>query len=68
MREDCCGRIPHDSRCPYADEPKVVGKCVYCNEEITAAYEYYTDNEDNMFCSTECALKYHGIKMDSMEV
>ena len=57
-----CHQSPfHDCRCPNAPEPKVRGYCEKCGEELREDYEYYTDNEDNKFCSSGCALNYHGI-------
>lgn len=52
----------HHSRCPNAPEPKVQGYCKECGKELRVDYEYYTDNEDNEFCSKDCALDYHGIE------
>ena len=62
MREDCCGRIPHDNRCPYADEPLIIGVCKNCKKQLTSDYECWTDNEGNKFCSKECADNEHGIR------
>ncbi len=57
-----CLQYPHHPRCPYAPEPKVRGHCQHCNEELREDYEYYTDKDDNEFCSDDCAMAYHGIK------
>lgn len=57
-----CHQFPHDCRCPNAPDPKIRGHCDVCGEELREDYEYYTDEEDNVFCSKECAIKYHGIK------
>lgn len=64
MCEHCRYVIGHHSLCPNAPEPKVRGYCKQCNEGLREDYEYYTDNEDNKFCSDDCALKYHGIKSE----
>lgn len=63
-----CGRHPHDCRCPNAPEPKIRGHCDRCGEELREDYEYYIDEEDNLFCSEDCALKYHGIKSREWEI
>lgn len=55
-----CHQSPHDCRCPNAI-PQLIGSCDTCGDDITDAYEHYTDNYGNLFCSRECALKYHGI-------
>lgn len=62
-----CGYSICNSRCPNAPEPKVLGKCEQCEEELREDYEYYTDNNDNKFCSEDCALEYHGIKSKEWE-
>ena len=60
---DVCRRYGHHlPECPYAPVPKIKGYCTQCNDELREDYEYYVDNEDNKFCSEECAVKYHGIK------
>lgn len=61
---EICHSIPCLSRCPNAHEPKVRGWCKKCGKELREDYEYYTDNEDNEFCSDDCALEYHGIKSE----
>ena len=62
---EICLSNPHLNQCPNAPEPKIRGYCKQCGEGLREDYEYYTDNDDNKFCSDSCALKYHGIK--SME-
>ena len=52
----------HHPSCPKAQDPPVMGYCIQCNQELRQDYEYYIDNEDNKFCSEECAIQYHGIK------
>ena len=62
-----CLQAPCHPRCPNAPEPKVRGHCEQCNEELREDYEYYTDSENNKFCSDDCALEYHGIKSREWE-
>lgn len=57
-----CWQTPCHPRCPNAPKPPIRGRCKQCGEELREDYEYYTDNEDNKFCSDDCALEYHGIK------
>lgn len=57
-----CFQYPHDYRCPNASESKVRGICERCGVELREDYEYYTDNDENKFCSSDCATIYHGIK------
>ncbi len=59
---EVCLSSPCLNLCPNALEPKVRGYCEKCGEELREDYEYYTDREDNKFCSSDCALEYHGIK------
>lgn len=54
MSCEYCHQSPHDCRCPNA-ESEIIGACAYCGEDISPAWEYYTDNEENLFCSKECA-------------
>ena len=49
--EYCYRIIGHAPQCPNAPEPMVCGYCDQCNEELREDYEYYTDNENNKFCS-----------------
>lgn len=56
-----CLKSPHDCRCPNA-QIEFIGNCAECGEPISTAYEYYIDNENNLFCREECAIAYHGIK------
>lgn len=62
-----CRQYPCHPQCPNAPEPKVRGYCEQCGEELREDYEYYTDNEDNKFCSDDCAIKYHGIKSEEWD-
>lgn len=58
-----CRQIPCNSKCPNAPSPKVRGYCQQCGEELREDYEYYIDNNDNKFCSNDCALGYYGVKL-----
>ena len=60
-----CRQFPCHPRCPNAPDPRVRGRCEQCGDELREDYEYYIDNNDNKFCSDDCALEYYGIK--SME-
>lgn len=62
-----CLSTPCLNRCPNAPEPKVRGYCGQCGMELREDYEYFIDNEDNNFCSDECAKEYHGIKSKEWE-
>ena len=62
MCEYCHHVSGHHPRCPSVSESKIRDYCKQCGEELREDYEYYTDNEDNRFCSDDCALEYHGIK------
>lgn len=62
MCEYCHWISGHHPRCPNTLNSKVRGICEQCREELREGYEYYADNEDNKFCSDDCAIKYHGIK------
>ena len=57
-----CHQYPHHPRCPNAPEPKVMGYCKQCNGELREDNEYCTDDNDNTFCSDECAMNYYGIR------
>lgn len=43
-------------------EPIVIGKCIACGEILTTDYEYCTDDDGNLFCTTECALDFYGVR------
>lgn len=62
-----CRQTSCRSSCPNAPEPKVRDYCKQCGEGLREDYEYYTDNEDNKFCSDDCAVKYHGIKSEEWD-
>ena len=65
----CCNWIGgHHPRCPNSPEPKVRGYCKQCEDELREDYEYYTDNDDNTFCSEECAIKYHSIESKEWDI
>ena len=57
-----CGYFKCHPQCPNAPEPKIMGVCEECGEELREDYEYYTDNSEVKYCSLECAIKYNGIK------
>lgn len=60
---EICRQTPCHNMCPNADEPKIIGHCdnVNCGEPLREDYTFFTDNDDNMFCSLNCALAYYGI-------
>lgn len=64
---EICRNHPCLSRCPNAPEPKIMGFCLQCSEELREDYEYSKDNEGNKFCSDECAIKYHGIESEKWD-
>jgi len=46
----------------YKEE--VVGKCTMpgCRNVIYEDCEYFTDDSENIFCSSECACEWYGLK------
>lgn len=44
--DDCCNRIPHDPRCPYAPGPPRA-LCEECGDE-----EWLSDLNDDLLCET----------------
>lgn len=58
---DICHQNPCSPRCPNADDG-IIGKCIYCDDEIMNYNMFYTDDMGNLFCSESCALKYYGIE------
>ena len=62
MCEYCHLTGKHHPSCPNAPEPRIRGHCCKCDDELREDYDYYTDNEDNEFCSKECAIEYHEIR------
>ena len=58
---EICHSYPCNTRCPNW-EGKQIGECAECGNEIYAEFSFFKDNEDNMFCSEECAKEYHEIK------
>jgi hypothetical protein len=50
MRDDCCNRHPHDSRCPYAPEPPIP-VCPECEKEAEA---FYFDKYKNIAGCDNC--------------
>ena len=67
MCEYCLRVIGHHPSCPYSPEPEIRDYCLQCNEPLREDYEYYSDNENNNFCSEDCAIEYHGIKSKEWE-
>ena len=62
MNCEYCGTLPHLSQCPNNHDPPIIGHCCVCGEELLDnGFECFTDNEDNIFCSDDCATEYHGI-------
>ena len=59
---EICHSSPCLNRCANVPEPKVRGYCEQCKDELREDYEYYTDNENNKFCSKECAIEHYNIK------
>lgn len=57
-----CGREPCLPRCPNAIN-KCIGRCDTCGEAIYDGDECYIDEQSNLYCSLQCALKYYGIKI-----
>ena len=55
-----CGHSPHDVMCPnFNSQP--MGQCKQCHDIVFFNNNYITDNEGNIFCSEDCAIKNHGI-------
>ena len=47
---------------PEAPEPRVMGECFNCKDELREDYTYFRDEADNTFCCTECALEFYGLR------
>lgn len=58
---DFCRSSPCHPQCPYAPDPPAI-ICAQCGEVIFPDIEYWTDIDDNIFCSDECAKAYWGIR------
>lgn len=43
-------------------------ECEQCGEDIYRDYPYYKDDDDNCFCSKECAIEYHAIREVEFDV
>ena len=67
MCEYCNWVGGHHPLCPEAPEPKVRGFCEKCRNELREDYEYFTDGDNNKFCSEDCAMEYHGIQSKEWE-
>lgn len=59
---DVCRHSHCNALCPNVSEPKIIGFCENCGEEIRADYTYTKDNDGNTFCSQDCAVEYYGIE------
>lgn len=64
MCEYCHQSPNHHPQCPNAPEPKVRGRCKQCGDVLREDYEYVKDNNENKFCSEDCAIEYYGIKSE----
>lgn len=53
---ELCRQTPCHSRCPNADEPPIVTRCLKCHEPIREGDDYY-DIEGDAFCE-ECIAKF----------
>ena len=60
MSCEFCGHEPHDTMCPNF-LPKIHGYCKQCYAPLRDDYTYWTDYDDNKFCSEECVKKYNNI-------
>ncbi len=43
-------------------EPRIMGECFNCKDELREDYTYFRDEEDNTFCCTKCALEFYGLR------
>lgn len=59
---DICRYSPCDSNCPNAPPNPIIYHCTQCDELIRQGDIYYTDCNDNKFCSEECVFKYYDIE------
>lgn len=59
---ELCYSSPCAYGCPHAPEPKKIGYCYNCEVPIREDFECYEDRDNNLFCSTECALEYYEVK------
>ena len=51
------------TRCPNHQQRGVyIGECATCNAILTTETEAFTDEDDNLFCSSECFKGYYGFK------
>ena len=58
---EVCGSTHCVSSCPNY-MPKVIGRCEKCGEHIYDNGAIWIDDNNNKFCSEECAEEYYGIK------
>ena len=48
----------------YEEKSQPIARCVECGELIyDDSQEVYMDNDQNYFCSLECALNFYGIHL-----
>lgn len=57
---EICHQTPCDCRCPNASEP-IVGECEECGSDIRSDYEFWKDENENLFCSEECVFSFFGV-------
>jgi hypothetical protein len=67
MSCDICHRSPHDIHCPNANPVKIHGYCKKCYEPLPDDYTYWTDYDDNRFCSERCAEEWNKIEEKNWE-
>ena len=56
-----CGYTDCHPHCPNYECNKV-NTCDKCGGDIYKEYTYWIDNDENIFCSEDCANDYYGIK------
>ena len=47
---------------PDAPEPRIMGECMNCKEELREDYSYFTDDYENTFCCRDCALEFYNLR------
>ena len=58
---EMCLKEPCDPRCPSFHEYRV-GRCETCGVMVMDTDERWKDADDHLFCSSECAMDFYGIK------
>lgn len=66
MRDDCCGRHPHASSCPYAPEPTPEGECAACGEDVFDWEDYAEFGGE--YIHLDCAKEYLVANADSVHI